>query len=425
MADSRLSSNLDTAELNFYRTLANFSQKAYLSSDNAKDCCSKLLKATKELLKAEIDVSDELIFHLATTIKVALYRDSNRLILKEQRSIPRSTNLYVMKEAFPIIYEIYTTIGFDRFKREVDGTTLCIDPCTLFICPRPPPLKGNQYTHRQFHIPSYETPKRISFVNIQHAVHNINDLFSILSLTKNISNSAANINAAIAQHVEVHFIGGQNHAYHGPDFIWFSPRSSTVFPKEFQHACRSLDSNCSVYGSYLFSIPFRNLLRFKTYCLGTRRYDKEYCHSIMFTDQNVQCVKFEKEVQPTGLIKTGLIEEESDGSFHWLSYRTTAEAYDQVDFAVAASDIKWNTQDHGVRLDFIDHREGVRNLFIARQTDCLPVTRADAMQEFIRNLIKNDIDLSSIKSLFEETVYHDLEQMLPDYPPLDQNLVSR
>lgn len=271
---------------------------------------------------------------------MALYRDSNRLIIKEQRSIPRRTSSNIMKDAFPIIYEIYAAVGFDRFKREVHGTPLCIDRCTLFICPRPPPLRDNKYTHRQFDIPSLSEVKRIPFEYAQHAVHNINDLFSILGLKQNQPNVTTNTNAPTKQGVDVHFIGGQNHAYHGPDFIWFAPQPSTNLAEEAQCTCRPLNMKFSVYGSYLFRIPFRNLLRFKTYCLGTRQYGNEFCHSIMFTDQDVQTVKLEKELQSTELTKTGLIEQDSDGSFHWLSYRSAAEAYDQLDFALVASDIK-------------------------------------------------------------------------------------
>ncbi|CAF1536092.1 unnamed protein product [Adineta ricciae] len=424
MADSQLLSNTNAAELNFYRALANFSQKAYLSSDNAKACCSKLLETTKKLLETQSNISDDLIIHLATTIKMALYRDSNRLIIKEQRSIPRRTSSNVMKVAFPIIYEIYAAVGFDRFKREVDGTPLCIDRCTLFICPRPPPLLGNKYTHGQFDIPSHSEVKRIPLKNVQHAVHNINDLFSILGLTLNEPNVTANVNAPTEQGVEVHFIGGQNHAYHGPDFVWFAPQPSTTLPEETQCTCRPLNMKFSVYGSYLFRIPFRNLLRFKTYCLGTRQYGKEFCHSIMFTDKDVQTVKLEKELQSTELINTGLIEQVSDDSFDWLLHRSAEEAYDQLDFALAASDIKWNTHDSGVRLDFIDHRECVRNLFIARQTDCQPVTRSDAMQEFMRCLTEKGIELSSIKSLFDETVYCELQTILRANPLWNQNMIS-
>ena len=117
MECSLSSPNDNASELKLYRTLSKFSQSAWISRKNTIECCMQLLMAIKELLNSEIRLPDEFIFHLATTMKAALHRDSNRLIIKEQRSIPRSIRLYLMKEAFPIIYQIYATIGFDQRKR--------------------------------------------------------------------------------------------------------------------------------------------------------------------------------------------------------------------------------------------------------------------------------------------------------------------
>ncbi|CAF1031096.1 unnamed protein product [Rotaria sordida] len=355
-------SGAEAAELKFYRVLAKFSQGTWSNVDMAEQCSFQLFKALEQLLQFNVIPSDELVSHLAITINAILCPDYTFLHSLEQRSIPSKNNYdqTKMEKTFSILCDILSRVGFERVHRQINGAHFCTNPNYLFICPRRPPLKKYEFIHHTFVFPTNRMAKYIPLKNLQHVVHNIDDLILIMNLTRNETVSQMNLLTTMQQNMVAEFKGGPNHAYHGPNMIWFAPLPPDQSSHDSQPLSPSLDYKNSCYGCYRFCIPFNYFLKYKTYILGTRKYDDEYCHTIMLTDTNVQNVKFIKELEPISLTKMNIIEETTNGSFQWLCYRDTEKEWDQLDFAVVTNSLKCDPVEDQIRLDFVDHENCIR-----------------------------------------------------------------
>ncbi|CAF3584590.1 unnamed protein product [Rotaria socialis] len=402
----------EIAELKFYRVLAKFSQKMWTKVDNAEECSQQLFDAVNELLQNGIVPSDELISHLAITINAMICPNYTFLHSIEQRSLPIRYNYdhRKMEKAFLNLYNILNRVGFERVHRQINGYYFCTNPDQLFVCPRLPPRKTYEYTPHIFVLPTDQEPKHIPFLNLQHVVHNIDDVLSILNLRRNGLASQLNRTTTAEQHLVAEFIGGPNHAYHGPPMVWFAilpPEQSLV---SSQFLSPSLDYKNSSYGCYRFSIPFSYFLKYKAYILGTRKYDEEYCHTIMLTDSNVQSVQFMQELEPKTLTETNIITE-TNGSFQWLCYRDTEKAWDQLDFSIAVSSLKCDPIQDKIRLNFVDHKNCIRDKYLAGGPACIIRSRAQAMEQFLSELDKDNITLTLLKPFFDKTVYDELQNL--------------
>lgn len=374
------------AELNFHNALMKFTVNTWDKPETTRAYAQDLSHALDGYLAQNSDLSDEFIGYIAIIINTVLCLDYKNLHGLQQRSLPlpKRYNREQMKDALPILYDILHRIGFDRVHQRINGTIFCNDPKYFYICPRRPPKKDYKYTHGQFVLPNNTTPKSYPLQTIQHVVHDLHDLMSILNLTSN------------GQHnILTEFTGGPHHVYHGPDIIWFGPPSYT--------------SHTSCYGSYRFSIPIEHLLKYKAYILGTRQYDEEYCHTIMFTDPMVERVKLMEELQSVELDQTKVIQRTNDGIWQWQCYRWEETEYDQLDFALAVRSLKFDPKFDQIRLDFIDHGDCMRNKYNRVEHHCPNKSRTKAMAEFLSKLTEYHIDLSSLEPYFESTVYGELK----------------
>ncbi|CAF3323437.1 unnamed protein product [Rotaria sp. Silwood2] len=406
-------SDAEAAELKFYRALAQFTQETWSNVNMAVQYSFQLLEALNQLLQINATPSDQLVSHLAITINAILCPDYTLLHPLEQRSIPLKNNYdhTKMEKAFSNLYNILNQVGFERVHRQINGARFCTNPNNLFICPRRPPLKKYKFTHHMFEFPGNQMSKHISLENLQHVVHNIDDLFLIMNLTRNETVSKSNLTTAMQQNMVAEFKGGPHHAYHGPDMIWFSPLPPEQSSDDSQALCPSLDCKNSCYGCYRFCIPFDYFLKYKAYILGTRKYDDEYCHTIMLTNTNVKNVKFIEELKPKTLVETNIIAKMTNKSFEWLCYRDTENNWSQLDFAVVTSSLKYDPIKDQIRLDFVDHKNCMREKYTRDGPKCTIQSRKEAMEQFVKELIKNKIDLSSLKPYFDEKVYNELQKL--------------
>jgi hypothetical protein len=195
--------------------------------------------------------------------------------------------------------------------------------------------------------------------------------------------------------------------YNGPDLIWFSPVPP---PKSTEgEVCPSLDPDNSRYGCFRLTVPFSVIKRkySKVYCLGTRKYKREHCHSYLLTPDD-KVVTFITKVEPIPLELSEFVAQEHPDQFYWLCYRDDPDrAWDMVDFAVSATDLNLSVANHGVRLDFVDH-----------SNPCVPTLRTSpcnssktkifGMYFFLQELKNIGIDLSKLKNIFDNEVYNDL-----------------
>ncbi|CAF5017443.1 unnamed protein product [Rotaria sp. Silwood1] len=264
-------SDAEAVELKFYRILAKFSQETWSNVDMAEQWSLKLYEALGQLLQINLRPSDELVSHLAITINAILCPDYTFLHPVEQRSILSKKNYdhTKMEKAFSTLYNILGQLGFERVHRQINGAHFCTNPNYLFICPRRPPLKTYEFTHHMFVFPDNPMPKYIPLKKLQHVVHNIDDLMLIMNLTKNEIVSQSSLPITVQQNMVAQFKGGPNHAYHGPDIIWFAPLPPEQSSDDPQALCPSLDCTNSCYGCYRFCIPFNYFLKYKAYILGT------------------------------------------------------------------------------------------------------------------------------------------------------------
>lgn len=402
--------SIEAVELNFYRILASFTQAVWTNPDSAEEYSKKLSDAADQLLNNNFTPSDDVVSHLAITINALLCPIHEYLHPLEQRSIPiRSKYDYIkLQKAFPILYDILRRFGFNRIHRQIDGSYFCKNSEYLFICPRRPPLKKYQYTHQRFQLPTDSTPKKIPFKYLQHVVHNMNDVMSILNLIGNQTVSSSNKTQNIKP-ITAEFLGGPNHAYHGPDMIWFAPLPSEQVTYDSMILCPSLDCKNSSYGCYRFSIPFQYFLQYQSYILGTRNYEDEHCHTIMLVDPNVKSVKFINEIKSLELTDTGIIEREPNEIYEWLCYRDKKEAWDQLDFAVAATRLELDPIKDKIRLDFVDHKDCMREKYLRNGPVCTIRSRQQAMEQFLLELNNNHIELGLLKPFFDDQVYRELQ----------------
>jgi hypothetical protein len=394
-------------EQNVHRALAEFSQNAWKSLGSSFGCSKKLLYTVQELLKENPQLSDDLVGHIITTIDTALYQDCNnsRSSQRRNRVAPTRENLHQFDWSLGVLYSILRELNFERIYDQIDGSLFCRHRSRIFIFPGYPSQNecnnGWKFSHRQFVLPPdyNQSVKRIPFNKVQHVVHDVKDLLKILHLTD--PKSEMDVGTQLCLKGRPHLV------YNGPDLIWFSPVPP---PKSTEgEVCPSLDPDNSRYGCFRLTVPFSVIKRkySKVYCLGTRKYKREHCHSYLLTPDD-KVVTFITKVEPIPLELSEFVAQEHPDQFYWLCYRDDPDrAWDMVDFAVSATDLNLSVANHGVRLDFVDH-----------SNPCVPTLRTSpcnssktkifGMYFFLQELKNIGIDLSKLKNIFDNEVYNDL-----------------
>ncbi|CAF1683126.1 unnamed protein product [Adineta ricciae] len=239
----------------------------------------------------------------------------------------------------------------------------------------------------------------MEFDYVQHVVHDPDDLVKILRKIPD----------------RVHIEGFPNGNYGGYPLCWFSPLPPlwTANDKP-DYLSDSLDRHTSRYGCFRFTIPFRVILQqFPTsFVLGTRVYNQENCHSILLTNSRVSRLFICGKHEPVDLTKTGFLEKTSisNASFKWLCYNNDKKRWDQLEFAVATQSLTLDPALHGARLDFVGH-ESSKVCVLERRNNryCdFRWNKCKAMKKFLGKLQENNIELNSMRNLFEENVWNDL-----------------
>jgi hypothetical protein len=400
----------DAKELELYRALAKFSQHAWRSWNDSLRCSTELLDAIKKLLNENPQLPNDLVGHIIMTIDTALYQDCNnsRSSQRRNRVAASRRNLQQFSQSLVVLYKILRELNFKEIYNQIDGSLFCRNESIIFIFPGHPTedeydLKGWRFSHRKFVLPSEDNGpvEWIPFNRVQHVVHNVEDLLNILNLIGSKPKSD--------DERQVCLKGRPNFVYNGPDLIWFSPVPPPKSTK--RQVCASLDPDDSRYGCFRLTLPFRVIERnySRIYCLGTRKYNQEYCHSYLFTPDN-KFVTFIEELEPIELASSEYVRKDDSDRFYWLCYREDQKtAWDLVDFAVSASELKLSIKDDEIRLDFVDHCNFCVPAFKGEPCN-FPETKNDAKQRFLEKLKDINIDISKLKNIFEDEVYNDLIQ---------------
>jgi hypothetical protein len=400
----------DANELNVYCTLAKFSQNAWKSYRSSLKCSKDLLYAVQELLKDNHQPSDDFVGHIITTIDLVLYQDCNNSRSSQRREcVTRSCGS--LQEFDLSLYFLYLTLrelNFERIYNQIDGSLFCRHRFRIFIFPGYPSglerERGYQYSHGKFLPPPQNNAfaKWIPFDNVQHVVHNVKDLLNFLHLTEPKRKTDVGLRLCLK--------GRPHSVYNGPDLIWFSPRPSTNSSNS--QVCPSLDPDNSRYGCFRVSLPFRVIEKRypKVYRLGTRKFKKEHCHSFLLTPSGKR-IMFIEELQPIQFASSEFVKKENPDQFYWLCYRDDVDrAWDIVDFAISASELKLAIIDDQIRLDFVNHSNPCVPSIKTRTCDS-PKKKTDAMQCFLKELKNINTEVSKLKNIFQDDVYNDLIQL--------------
>ncbi|CAF0872609.1 unnamed protein product [Didymodactylos carnosus] len=183
----------------------------------------------------------------------------------------------------------------------------------------------------------------------------------------------------------------------------------------------------SSYGNVRFHIPFRSIINQypNAYCLGTRKFDKEYCHTILLANNQLKTIYGFGEEFPLLNESSSLIHLSPSNniteSTYWKRYRSKIdEAWDQIDFCIPIPDqLLFDPQQIEIKIDFIDHEKDlcIPSLKARRRNinnwKCENLTAHDAMIEFVRRSleIKNSKFFDSLEPLFDEDLWKKLQDI--------------
>jgi hypothetical protein len=411
-ARTMTSRRIDAKELKLYRVLAKFSQNAGQSRDTSLLCSKELFIAVRELLKDNYQPSKDLVGHIIATIDATLYQNFNnsRSSQRRNRDAPSDGNLQEFDRSLDVLYLILRELNFKDIYDKIDGSLFCRHSYRTFIFPGYPSKdeydrKGWRFSHRQFLLPSHinNFVKGIPFNRVQYVVHNVKDLLNILHLIDPERELDVGLRLCLK--------GRPSFVYNGPNLIWFSP----VPPPKFVDSplSPSRDPDNSRYGCFRLTLPFRVIERKypEVYCLGTRKYNQEYCHSYLLTPTG-ENVKFIRELEPIELASSKFVKKKNSHQLYWFCYRDDPDtAWDSVDFAVSANELNLSIESDQIRLDFVDHSSPC--VPTINTPSCKsPKSKNHAMRQFLEELEDIDIDISKLKNIFEDDVYNDLIQFI-------------
>ena len=399
----------DGQELDVYRKLSEFSQKAWKSYWSSLYYSEQLLNAVQALLTDGYQPSDDFVGNIVMNINMVLYQDCNNSRSSQRRRFePYSRgNLRQFDRSLHVLYSILRTLNFEKIHSDIDGSLFCRHPNQIFIFPGYPDERqrnrGWEYSHGKFLLEQKKSALYIPFDHVQHVVHNIEDLLRILNLNDSKTKADAGLKVCLK--------GRTNLTYNGPDLIWFSP----VLPASPTNPpmCPSLDPTSSRYGCFRLTVPFAVIERqyLNAYCLGTRKYNQQYCHSYLLTSAGKD-VTFIEKLKPIQLTSSEFVLAGNDSNDrHWLCSRAKENiAWDVVDFAVATSELNLSVRNDRIRLDFVNHsRPCVPTL---RTHLCnSPQTKTDAMRCFLKELKKTGIRLAKLRDIFESNMFNDLDEL--------------
>ncbi|UJR15455.1 hypothetical protein I4U23_002398 [Adineta vaga] len=384
---------VQTAKVILSRALASFDSQPNATLEVAAE---NLIKALVEYITVcsskRTPISIGLINQLISLIDTILQKDS------------RSTRpLELTDGTLRIIYNILQLLH-DKNKRYRDriNSILFNQKDRLLLFPGTPAKEGWKFTSGKFLSQSNTNPKHsFSLHYVQHVVHDIDD---VLKMLQNVPN-------------KVQFQGFFNHNYGGSPLCWFGP-VPPPWTNKVKPICDSLDPGGSRYGCFRFTIPFRVLFqKFPTsFILGTRKYNQENCHTILLTKSNIKYILLQDRHQPVELTDTTFIKKSTsrnesitNTSFEWLCYNDSRKHWDQLEFAVAASELQFDPEKDGIRLDFVNH--GKKVCVISRRTRhaCTHAwDKRTAMEKFLLKLKEENIKLSDRSKYFTDEVWEEL-----------------
>ena len=399
----------DKAELNVHRKLVKFSQNPCETYACGRSCSKELWAAVEEWLNVNDQPTVDVLRHIAATIHSIVYHDCNgaRSCQRQNRVAASSGGRKQLLDSLDDLYRILHKLRFEKIHDEIDGSLFCGYGSRIFIFPGYPTeyekSRGWRYEHNSFVLAeNIPHPEEFSFDRVQHVVHDIDDLLNILYLTD--PERKTNVGTLLCLKGRPHLV------YNGPDLIWFSPLP--LLKDTNRQVCPSLDPKNSRYGWFRLTLPFRVIReRYpEAYCLGTRKFNQEWCHSFLLTPDGVE-VTFIQKLDQITLESSGLVRKNDGDELYQLCYRrVSSEAWDVVDFAVSVSKLVLSTEFDQVRLDFVKHSKPcVPSLKRGTKTECDSLkTEADAMWCFLKKLKENGTEISRLRNIFEDDVYRDL-----------------
>ncbi|CAF1503282.1 unnamed protein product [Didymodactylos carnosus] len=329
-------------EQQFYRTLTAFNSGSANKNDREKAC------ENIQILWKTMKPTEELIDHLLIVINGVLnYGKHWRIDVLENRPNNIIKNqLITSNEILKIYNMLLVTPDFDRQRLCLSLNVTLFNRFNyehLYILAGKPTMSNSKYTHGSYDVITDITdqgPIKIEINDLQHVVHNIDDVLNILSLTRG----------------SIHFKAFSNQDYFGPNLFLFlpvSPVSSIIGTSD-----SSLHTRSS-YGNVRFRIPFRSIINQypNAYCLGTRKLDKEYCHTILLANNELNTIYGFGEEFPLLNESSSLIH--LPESTYWKRYRSKIdEAWDQIDFCIPIPDqLLFDPQQIEIKIDFIDHEK--------------------------------------------------------------------
>jgi hypothetical protein len=389
----------DEDELKFYRTLASFSSKSSKSFSESKTQATNLYNIVKKFVATcrsqGLQVPVDLLNLMVLTINSTLHHD-------QQLMNPQITD-YTLH----VIYSTLKLLHDNNIKlwNKINSSVFNQKHTRIFLFPGLPRKNTWKFVFGEFAFLDQTVPKHsVPLEYVQHVVHDINDVLSILQTMSG----------------KAHFKGSHNEDFTGHPLFWLAPLPP---PKINQSTipCDSLDPTASRYGCFRFSIPFKILIqRFPTcFTLGTRKYNQEHSHTILLTNPLVRYIRLIGKREPTELkdivfIKTsfqmGKKEIINDTSFKWLCFHDDPwTKWDQLEFAIATKELQFDPIDDDIRLDFIDHDCKICVSSLKTSKTCkYSWNKTSAMKNFLTKLNEKHIELDTFFNFFTDNVWNEL-----------------
>jgi hypothetical protein len=181
---------------------------------------------------------------------------------------------------------------------------------------------------------------KIPFTRLQHCVHDLADVITIL----NASSGKAT------------FTGGWNEesSYQGVDGWWLAP---LITGAAINTSVTSLNPYDSRYGNVRFTFPVLKPLssRNNQYLFGTRKYTREFSHTILLSDNKVRGLGV--DIPTVDLANNPLVHwTAGSNEAVWKCTRQLPGAWDHLEFAVECDQpMVFDPAVDGVRIDFTTH----------------------------------------------------------------------
>jgi hypothetical protein len=198
----------------------------------------------------------------------------------------QSNNPQITNTALHTIYATIKVLHDNNFNlwNRIHSSLFNQQDNQIFVFPGKPYNEEWQFFFSKFSTPGYIEYKHcFPLEHVQHAVHNIDNVLSILRTSPG----------------KAHFKGFPQSDFSGPPLCWFAPLPP-AWTDESKEPCDSLDSTGSRYGCYRFTIPFKVLIqRFPPrFILVTRVYNQENSHTILLTEEYVAYIMLIEKSPP-------------------------------------------------------------------------------------------------------------------------------